>query len=178
MSRRLRSVLAAQGSALATQAPPPTVASAGRATLMPSPLVLDLVAALVQGGAPPRAALRSVGAALQSVADPRGDELLSASARVGRPISRPVAATDLRSTSPGRLTEVVEESLWLAAQSGLPPTSLIRRSAAEERRRQTAAQARAVRRLEVLLVIPAGLCLLPAFVLLGIVPVVLDLVLG
>jgi tight adherence protein B len=77
-----------------------------------------------------------------------------------------------------RLTAVVEEALWLAARSGLPPTILIRRSAAEERRRQTAAQMRAVRRLEVLLVVPAGLCLLPAFILLGVVPVILDLVLG
>jgi hypothetical protein len=148
---------------------------------MPAPLLLDLVAALVQGGAPPRAALSSVGAALQSVADPRAGEFLSASARVGHPIRRPEATPakaakgEGRPTDPGGLTE---EALWLAARSGLPPTSLLRRSAAEERRRQAAAQAGAVRRLEVLLVIPAGLCLLPAFVLLGIVPVVLDLVLG
>ncbi len=78
----------------------------------------------------------------------------------------------------GRVTALVEESLWLAARSGLPPTTLIRRSAVEERRRQTAAQLRAVRRLEVLLVVPAGLCLLPAFILLGVAPLVLDLVLG
>jgi tight adherence protein B len=76
------------------------------------------------------------------------------------------------------LTIVLEEALWLAARSGLPPTTLIRRAAADERRRQSAAQSRAVRRLEVLLVVPAGLCLLPAFVLLGVAPVVLDLVLG
>jgi tight adherence protein B len=73
---------------------------------------------------------------------------------------------------------VLEDTFWLAAQSGLPPTGLIRRAAAEERRRQRAAQARAVRRLEVLLIVPAGLCLLPAFVLLGIVPVVLNLLFG
>jgi tight adherence protein B len=101
----------------------------------------------------------------------------------GRPVpaARPETATRHRAgeaTAPDRLTEVVEEALALAARSGLPPTALIRRSATEERRRQAAAQLRAVRRLEVLLVIPAGLCLLPAFVLLGIVPVVLDLILG
>ena len=73
---------------------------------------------------------------------------------------------------------MVEEALSLAARSGLPPTTLIRRSAAEERRRQAVAQLRAVRRLEVLLVVPAGLCLLPAFILLGVAPMVLDLVLG
>jgi len=143
---------------------------------MPGPLVLDLVAALVQGGAAPRAALGSVGAALHAAGDPRGDDLLSASIRVGHPIggSRPVAGGGVS----GRLTATVEEALGLAARSGLPPTTLIRRSAAEERRRQAATQLRAVRRLEVLLVVPAGLCLLPAFILLGVAPVVLDLVLG
>jgi len=227
MNRRLRSALAAQ--------PPPTYpggpASAGdpvawrrsigepvnlagptgpQPAAMPAPLVLDLVAALVQGGAPPPAALHSVAAALQSAADPRADELLNAAARVGLagarrpgagrelPASRGRAVWEraagkefgtgrepgaLRDTGAvreagGRLTAVLEDTFWLAAQSGLPPTGLIRRAAAEERRRQRAAQARAVRRLEVLLIVPAGLCLLPAFVLLGIVPVVLNLIFG
>jgi hypothetical protein len=214
-------------------------------TVLPGPLVLDLIAALVQSGAPPPSALAAVGAALQAVGDSRGGDLLRASGRVSRPRSagsvgplgaglavgpgsavdmglgvepgsavglwvgsgsvpgpglgmatgsvlRPVSvmglapagaesATEGRAgqrAGPDRLTEVVEEALGLAARSGLPPTALIRRSATEERRRQAAAQLRAVRRLEVLLVIPAGLCLLPAFVLLGIVPVVLDLILG
>jgi hypothetical protein len=178
------------------------------AAVLPGPLVLDLIAALVQSGAPPPAALRAVGAALQAVGDSRGADLLSASARVSRPgstagaafvvesmtkvvpavgfwVGRPGSAGEAaaegsagRQAGPDRLTEVVEEALGLAARSGLPPTALIRRSATEERRRQAAAQMRAVRRLEVLLVVPAGLCLLPAFVLLGIVPVVLDLILG
>ena len=171
---------------------------------MPGPLILDLVAALVQGGAAPQTALGSVGAALHAAGDPSGGDLLSASVRVGHPIggiprsdrepsageaSQPArsgrTARGERATpvsdgggDSGRLTLMVEEALWLAARSGLPPTTLIRRSAAEERRRQAAAQARAVRRLEVLLVVPAGLCLLPAFILLGVAPMVLDLVLG
>ncbi|HST84247.1 MAG TPA: hypothetical protein VLL08_21100 [Kineosporiaceae bacterium] len=170
---------------------------------MPGPLILDLVAALVQGGAAPQTALGSVGAALHAAGDPSGGDLLSASGRVGHPIGIPSsgrepsageasqparsgrAARGEKATpasdgdgDSGRLTLMVEEALWLAARSGLPPTTLIRRSAAEERRRQAAAQARAVRRLEVLLVVPAGLCLLPAFILLGVAPMVLDLVLG
>ena len=69
-------------------------------------------------------------------------------------------------------------ALTLAARSGLPPTALLRRVAEEERRRLASAQLKAIRRLEVLLVIPAGLCLLPAFVLLGIVPLVIRLIAG
>jgi hypothetical protein len=238
MSRRLRSALAsktpsATGSVVAAhrEAPPGTSAAMGSIPAMPGPLVLDLVAALLQGGAPPRSALQSVGAALQAVADPSGEDLLQVSARVGHPVigvaarregvpsappptfgaglvtrwlralrerarrdergsedrswggkNRETARTRPRAgragRDPRRLTIVLEEALWLAARSGLPPTTLIRRAAADERRRQSAAQSRAVRRLEVLLVVPAGLCLLPAFVLLGVAPVVLDLVLG
>jgi hypothetical protein len=170
MSRRLRSVLA----------PPSAPVTASPAvSLMPDPLVLDLVAALVQGGASPRAALGAVGAALEAVDDPRGGALQRAAVQVGLPSTDRSPATSAGpAPGTGRLTALLEEALWLAARSGLPPTTLIRRCAAEERRRQSATQMRAVRRLEVLLVVPAGLCLLPAFVLLGVVPVVLDLILG
>jgi pilus assembly protein TadC len=142
---------------------------------MPGPLVLDLIAAVVQSGAPPQAALRSVGASLSTAGDPRGEELLLASGRLGRS-----GAADDGPVDPGssRLIATVEQALVLAARSGLPPTALVRRAAAEQRRRQISAQLKAIRRLEVLLVIPAGLCLLPAFVLLGIVPLVVELVTG
>lgn len=75
-------------------------------------------------------------------------------------------------------TAALTEALTLAARSGLPPSALIRRAATEERRRQAAARAKAIQRLEVLLVIPGAVCLLPAFVLLGIVPLVIRLVSG
>jgi tight adherence protein B len=144
---------------------------------MPGPLVLDLVAAVVQGGAPPHTALTAVGAALGESGDPRAGHLLSAAGRVSRPAATKLAS-DTAGAESGRLLGSVEEALFLAARSGLPPTALVRRAAEEERRRQLSAQLRAIRRLEVLLVIPAGLCLLPAFVLLGIVPLVIDLVTG
>jgi tight adherence protein B len=66
----------------------------------------------------------------------------------------------------------------MAVSAGLPPAALVRRAAVEERRRAAAVRQRAVRRLEVLMVLPVGLCLLPAFVLLGIVPVIVDLLTG
>lgn len=156
MSRRLRSVVSG---------PAPKPVSVFLPTLMPVPLLLDLVAAVIQGGAPPAAALRSVGAVLQATGDPRGLELesLAESQRIDRP---------------DPLTVALEQTLELAARSGLPPTVLIHSAAARARRRRIAAQMKAVHRLEVLIVVPAGLCLLPAFVLLGVVPVVLDLLLG
>lgn len=74
--------------------------------------------------------------------------------------------------------EVLADAVRMAAAAGLPPAALVRRAAAEERRRSATARQRAIRRLEVLLVLPVGLCLLPAFVLLGIVPVIVDLLVG
>jgi hypothetical protein len=185
---------------------------------MPGPLVLDLVAALVQGGAAPHSALQAIGDALRQQGDPRGDELLLAASRISRPgtgagsslgstgfgsagfgfVDPGAAAHSVQFGRPARavrrlfdrlrpggagsgqmpLLAAMEEALLLAARSGLPPTALVRRAAAEERRRQVSAQLRAIRKLEVLLVIPAGLCLLPAFVLLGIVPLVIDLIAG
>jgi tight adherence protein B len=143
---------------------------------MPGPLLLDLIAAIVAGGAPPQGALRSVGTALRSTGDDRGAQLLHAAIRVSHPAVEQTPAGP--ETGGGGLIAAVEEALLLAARSGLPPTALVRRAAAEERRRTGAAQLRAIRRLEVLLVIPAGVCLLPAFVLLGIVPLVIDLITG
>lgn len=137
---------------------------------MPGPLLLDLVAALVQGGAPPQAALRAVAAGLREDGDDQADGFLLVADRVGHP-RRGEGAGD-------GIATVIEEAMWLAVRAGLPPTALIRRAAAEERRRRAAIRTRAVRRLEVLLVLPTGLCLLPAFVLLGVVPVVLDLLRG
>jgi pilus assembly protein TadC len=148
-------------------------AKAGDVAPIPAPLVLDLIAAVVESGAHPQAALRSVGASLITAGDPRGEQLVLAATRLGHGPGPEPGVTEREG-----LAATVEEVLALAARSGLPPTALIRRAAAEQRRRQASAQLKAIRRLEVLLVIPAGLCLLPAFVLLGIVPLVVRLITG
>lgn len=142
----------------------------GAGERLPGPLVLDLVAAVLAGGASPPGALREVGAALTRVGDPVGHRLQIAAAELVHP-----AAGSPATPVPGDWVEVLREELALAMRSGLPPAALLRRAAEEQRRRSAAAQRRAVQRLEVLLVVPTGLCLLPAFVFLGIVPVVLGL---
>ena len=183
-------------------------AGTGPVAAMPAPLVLDLLAALLDGGAAPRTALRSVAGALREVGDPRAGGLLTladsaplgtgsagAWSGIGAPGvrpgggaagARPGAGAPVVARGPGgggpggggEITDLVAEALWLAVRAGLPPAALIRRAAEEERRRAATAHLKAIRRLEVMLVLPAGLCLLPAFVLLSIVPVLLDLVLG
>jgi len=145
---------------------------------MPGPLLLDLIAAVIQGGAPPQSALGSIGRVLRAAGDPRGADLLRAASLLTRPSSEPAVEPATGASTGLRVMASVHEALALAASSGLPPTVLVRRAAAEERRRQASAQLRAIRKLEVLLVVPAGLCLLPAFVLLGIVPLVVQLITG
>lgn len=69
----------------------------------------------------------------------------------------------------------VRQALELATRTGVAPGSLVRAAAAEHRRRDAAAGTLAARRLGVLIVLPVGLCLLPAFVTLTVVPLVLAL---
>jgi hypothetical protein len=171
---------------------------------IPSPLLLELLAALLESGAPPPTALRHLAAALARAGDHRATLLdtlamnieqgvtgvaahesagsAAAAAPGGRRASRlfrrssaSVAEAGDTSTPPDTALAVLYEAVRMAADAGLPPATLVRRAATEERRRSGAIGRRAIRRLEVLLVLPVGLCLLPAFVLLGVVPVVIDL---
>ena len=169
---------------------------------IPSPLLLELLAALLESGAPPSTALHHIGSVLARAGDRRAsrlDGLASAieqgvvRSAVGVPSATPPSRREqarrrhlLRGRRAPRTSddgddaglEVLGDAVRMAASAGLPPAALVRRAAVEERRRTAVTRQRAIRRLEVLLVLPVGLCLLPAFVLLGIVPVIVDLLTG
>ncbi len=66
-------------------------------------------------------------------------------------------------------------ALGRAATSGAPPVDSLRGLAAELRVRQRLAATEAARTAGVRAVAPLGLCFLPAFVLLGVVPTVVGL---
>jgi hypothetical protein len=123
---------------------------------MPVPVAMDLVAAALLTGLPPQAALVAVADAFEDLADP--------------------ATASLRRLEGG--FEVLGDALDLASRTGLGPVPLVRTAATEARRRRTARQQVAARRLATLVVLPTGLCLLPAFVLLTVAPLVIDLLLG
>jgi len=133
-------------------------------------LVLELVdAAVATGVALPRA-LAAVGSA---VGGARGEELARvASALVlGAPWSTAWAGTrgDLR---------VVADALQPAWTTGSAPGPALRACAEAVRRDRRGRVREAAGSLGVRLVLPLGVCFLPAFVLLGIVPVVLSLARG
>ncbi|KQX61636.1 hypothetical protein [Angustibacter sp. Root456] len=73
------------------------------------------------------------------------------------------------------LPEAVHRAFALAERTGASAAELLRRAASDERAARRAAVAVAASRLGVRLVVPLGLAVLPAFVLLGVVPVVIGL---
>lgn len=158
------------------------------------PMLLDLVAEVLASGASPPRALAAVGESLERVRDPNGAELIRLARRLSgadgpdrrdRSATAPAphaAGETLTQSSgwsvPGHGAHVLAGALALSVATGAGPVMLIRAAAEEQRRRLQAEQVRAAHRLGVMVLLPTGLCLLPAFVLLTVVPLVIDLVLG
>lgn len=137
------------------------------------PLALDLLAACLAGGASLPHAVHVVA---QAVPGPCGERLarVGAALDVGTPPaeawSRLAAATDSgQAASAGR-------ALARAGEGGAPVGAAVARLADDARADQRSRGEQAAERAGVLAVGPLGLCFLPAFVLLGVVPVVAGLV--
>jgi pilus assembly protein TadC len=138
------------------------------------PLLLDLVAAALDAGTPPGRALEAAVRATSAARDdaPTADEeelrrrcgLL----RLGAPWDEAWAG------APATLRPLVGP-LGLAARAGAPGAALLRDAATELRRRRAREAQRRAAALGVRLVLPLGVCALPAFALVGVVPVVLAL---
>ena len=134
------------------------------------PLLLELTGAALDAGMPLASALRVVA----GVAEPRirdGLAVVVAGLQIGA--SWHHAWQPVRHRAP---LDQLYSALSFAALSGAPSAALLY-AEAEQRRRQThrAAEKRAGA-LGVKLVVPLGLCSLPAFICLGVVPVVLAMI--
>ena len=136
------------------------------------PLALDLLAACLSGGASLPAAAAALACAVPGVLGAR----LAAVSRALAVGTAPADAWLLLGGSshddplagPARL-------LARAAEGGTPVAATVTRLAVEARARARAAGSQRARQLGVVIVAPLGLCFLPAFVLLGVVPVVVGL---
>jgi len=133
------------------------------------PLLLDLLGVCLQAGMPMVAALETVGRALPGPFS-TDLEVVAGLQRLG---STPAAAwADLAQDAD---LAPVARAVSRSAESGSRLAAAFERLAAERRSALAAnAEARA-RRAGVLAMAPLGLCFLPAFVCLGIVPIVLSL---
>jgi pilus assembly protein TadC len=138
------------------------------ADVIPGPLVLDLVAAVLAAGAPVTTTLDLVAEALREYAPGQAEHLTDLASRQdlglrGRALGRP------------GWVQALDRTLLLARDAGVPPAGVLVSAAADERRRRANRRRLAAARLGVRVVLPTGLCLLPAFVLLTVVPMVVAL---
>nr|BFD83532.1 hypothetical protein StreXyl84_29330 [Streptomyces sp. Xyl84] len=133
------------------------------------PLAADLLAACLASGAGPVIAAQAVGEALGG---PVGEALARGAAEV-RLGGAPADAWLGLASTPG--AQALARLLERAGETGLPAAGPAARLAADVRAdRGRAATARA-RRAAVLVTAPVGLCFLPAFVAVGVLPVVIGL---
>jgi pilus assembly protein TadC len=131
------------------------------------PLVADLLAACIAAGADPVRAARAVG---ESLGGPVGEVLARGAAQV-RLGGEPRAAWRQLASVPG--AGALAGLLERAGDSGAPAAEPVARLAAEARAERGRATAAVARRAAVLITAPVGLCFLPAFVAIGVLPVVI-----
>ncbi len=133
------------------------------------PVVVGLLAAGMRAGATLPSCLTSVSRAARGEL---GTELAGVAERL-RLRASPRAAWDSPAL-PAPLVAVGQD-LARAADTGAPVADLLDRHVMDLRRAWRAAGVARVERLSVLVVAPLGLCFLPAFVLIGVVPVAAEL---
>ena len=134
------------------------------------PHVVGLLAAAVRGGLPPADALALVCTALPG---PAADSLAALPQR----IAFGVDPTEVwRSVEADAALAPLGRTLARSARTGEPVAEALDRLGAELAARARAETEDAARRVGVRAAVPLGLCLLPSFLLLGIVPVVAGLV--
>lgn len=131
-------------------------------------IILDVLAAVIEAGSPLAHALRAVGRALGD--KPPGPELV----RAGLALEQGVAATVALSRLGGELASIRSTAI-LAHATGAQLAPLLRMQARDLRRSRARDAEAAAARLAVRLVLPTGVAILPAFVALGIVPIIIDL---
>lgn len=131
------------------------------------PGALDLVVAILEVGRPPGVAL---GLVAEATADPLGAELGQLASRLavaGDPIGVWSSLLDDPALAP------VGRAFQRAERSGMPVAQVISGVADELRRERRARRRDESRRVAVRTAAPLGVCFLPAFFLIGIVPTIM-----
>ncbi|SDL55523.1 Type II secretion system (T2SS), protein F [Nonomuraea jiangxiensis] len=133
------------------------------------PFAADLMAACLLAGRPVSAATEI---AATAIGGPLGHRLtwVSSQLRLGAD-PEPTWATLAKDPAMGQLSRAMSR----AAQSGAPVADVLTRLSDDARETSRAASVASARRVGVKAVAPLGLCFLPAFVLLGIIPVIAGL---
>ncbi|MFJ7155146.1 type II secretion system F family protein [Streptomyces sp. NPDC101118] len=136
------------------------------------PFAADLLAACLAAGAGPREAAEVVG---DSLGGPVGERLARAGAEL-RLGGEPGGAWGRLAAIPG--ARPLADCLERAARTGAPAAEPVSRLAAGMRAERARAATARAQRAAVLITAPVGLCFLPAFLAVGVAPVVIGLAAG
>ncbi|MHC3391334.1 type II secretion system F family protein [Streptomyces lavendulocolor] len=149
--------------------PRPAGEEDGEAAARELPLAADLLAACLSAGAGPREAAEAVG---ESLGGPVGDRLARAAAEL-RLGGEPGEVWSRFGAIPG--AGPLARCLERASTSGAPAAEAVSRLAAGLRADQARRATARAQRAQVLITAPVGLCFLPAFLAVGVAPVVVGL---
>ncbi|WP_324794239.1 type II secretion system F family protein [Streptomyces cyaneofuscatus] len=133
------------------------------------PLAADLLAACIAVGAGPREAAEAVG---ESIGGPVGDRLARVAAEI-RLGGEPAEAWGRLGVIPG--AGPLARCLHRAGSTGAPAAEPVSKLAEEMRAEQAGAAVARAQRAGVLITAPVGLCFLPAFLAVGVAPVIIGL---
>ncbi|MFI6962295.1 type II secretion system F family protein [Streptomyces sp. NPDC050149] len=133
------------------------------------PLAADLLAACISAGAGPREAAEAVG---ESLGGPVGEQLARTAAEI-RLGGDPAVAWGRFGAIPG--AAALARCLDRAGSTGAPAAESVARLAEVMRAERTSAAVARAQRAAVLITAPLGLCFLPAFLTVGVAPVVIGL---
>ncbi|MFE7141870.1 type II secretion system F family protein [Streptomyces sp. NPDC057644] len=133
------------------------------------PLAADLLAACIAVGAGPREAAEEVG---RSIGGPVGDRLARTAAEIRLGVE-PAEAWGRFGEIPG--AGPLARCLHRAGATGAPAAEPVARLAESMRAERAAAAVARAQRAGVLITAPVGLCFLPAFLAVGVAPVIIGL---
>jgi len=168
----------------------PSRADGPRADPVDVPVVLELLGAALRAGAGVPRALEATGAALAGATAPGMRGAQGEASTQGTSVPRTADGAALRAAADALRLGADWDGAWRDAPArlgpahralrgawtdGASPTGALRAAGEELLRARRAAARTAAARLAVRLVLPLGACYLPAFVLVGLVPVLLAL---
>lgn len=152
--------------------PPAAPSDGGEAAARHLPLAADLLASCASAGAGPGEAAEAVG---RSLGGPLGERLIRTAAEL-RLGGEPAEVWRRFGAIPG--AEGLARCMERAGSSGAPAAEAVARHAAGLRAARARTAAARARRAQVLISAPVGLCFLPAFLAVGVAPVVIGLATG
>jgi pilus assembly protein TadC len=174
-SRRRRRLLAKVGALLDGQTPLDTArrssSSGAEYGLRDTAMMLELIAAMLDAGS-------GIGRSLELVAAAASPERTKSLKPVVAALAIGADWETSWRNSEGHSAEILalRDALGFAALTGAPSSAILYAQAARMRRERFRSAEKRAASLGVKLVIPLGLCSLPAFICLGVVPVLLALV--